>query len=163
MTNPATSPATLPWFAFYVDRFVKETSLLNPIEVAVYYRFLESYAQNGYLPDDLYILEEVARLDSALGVFRALIAGKKPDRDIWEGIKEAAVTKLLKLFFNLRDDGNYHHTGWDTELEKSQQKHSASVRRAALMNEKLGRGAGAVADMANAGEAESGLPESPIQ
>ena len=68
----------LPWFAFYVDRFVKETSLLNPIEVAVYYRFLESYAQNGYLPDDVYILQEIVRLDSTLTVFRSLIDGAKP-------------------------------------------------------------------------------------
>jgi uncharacterized protein YdaU (DUF1376 family) len=152
MTNPATRPTTLPWFPFYVDRFVKETSLLNAIEVAVYYRFLESYAQNGYLPDDLYILEEVVRLDSTLGVFRALMAGAKPDRDMWDGIKEAAVSKLLKLFFALGNDGNYHHAGWDDEFQKAQKKYSDSLRRAGLMNRKLGRGAGAATTPADESE-----------
>jgi len=125
----------LPWFSFYVDRFVKETSLLNPFEVAVYYRFLESYAQNGQLPDDVYILQEVARLDSAMTVVRSLIDAK-PDRETWDAIKEATVNKLLSLFFNLGDDGNYHHEGWDKELNKSESRHSISVKRAALMNEK---------------------------
>ncbi len=147
----------LPWFAFYVDRFVKETSLLNPIEVAVYYRFLESYAQNGYLPDDVYILQEIVRLDSVLTVFRTLMDGAKPDRDTWEAIKEATVNKLLGLFFNLGDDGNYHHESWDKELHKSENRHSISVKRAALMNEKRGR-VPVVPDPEDAGEVVGGAP-----
>jgi uncharacterized protein YdaU (DUF1376 family) len=149
----------LPWFAFYVDRFIKETSLLNPIEVAVYYRFLESYAQNGHLPDDIYILQEVARLDSALTVLRSLMDGAKPDRETWEAIKEATVNKLLNLFFNIGDDGNYHHEGWDKELQKSEKKHSVSVKRAALMNEKRGRGPGVVPDSLDAVEVVARVPE----
>ncbi len=152
---------SLPWFAFYVDRFVKETSLLNPIEVAVYYRCLESYAQNGYLPDDVYILQEIVRLDSALGVFRGLMVDAKPDRERWEAIKEGIIDKLLKLFFSPGDDGNFHHAAWDKELQKSQKKYSASLKRAALMNEKLGRGAGADADSADS-EVAGGGPESAI-
>jgi uncharacterized protein YdaU (DUF1376 family) len=153
---------TLPWLAFYVDRFVKETSLLNPIEVAVYYRFLECYAQNGFLPDDDYILQEIVRLDSALKVFRGMMGDAKPDREVWEAIKEAAIKRVLSLFFNLSDDGNHHHTGWDTELQKSQQRYSASVKRAALMNEKLGRGSGGVADSVDS-EVAGGGPESAIE
>ena len=163
MASIAACPATLPWFAFYVDRFVKETSLLNPIEVATYYRFLESYAQNGFLPNDFYILQEVARLDSALGVLRAL-TDAKANRERWEAIKEGIIDKLLNQFFAVGDDGNFHHAGWDKELQKSQKKYSASVNRAALMNEKLGRGTGSVADTANTGEVvEGGALESAIQ
>jgi uncharacterized protein YdaU (DUF1376 family) len=144
----------LPWFAFYVDRFIKETSLLNPIEVAVYYRFLESYAQNGYLPDDVYLLQEIVRLDSALTTFRSLMDGAKPDRETWESIKEATINKLLNQFFTLGGDGNYQHEGWDKELHKSEKKYSNGVKRAALMNEKRGRGA--VPETANAGEVVEG-------
>lgn len=144
----------LPWVAFYVDRFIKETSLLNPIEVAVYYRLFESYAQNGHLPDDEYILQEIVRLDSALSVFRGLTGGAKPDRALWDQIKESIVRKILSLFFTLDGDGQYHHAGWDEELQKSHKKYSASVKRAALMNEKRRADADAdvTADAADTGE-----------
>jgi uncharacterized protein YdaU (DUF1376 family) len=156
---------SLPWFAFYASRFVKETSLLNPFEVAAYYRFLESYAQNGYLPDDVYILQGIARLDSALTVFNGLMGGggAKPDRDVWEATKEAVVNKLLTLFFCLEDDGTHHHAGWDKELRQAEKKYLASVQRAAIMNEKRGRGAGAHVDSANGSEVAGGGPELAIQ
>jgi len=148
----------LPWFAFYVDRFTKETSLLNPIEVAVYYRFLESYAQNGYLPDDVYLLQEIVRLDSALTIFRALTDGAKPDRNAWEAIKEATINKLLHQFFTLGSDGNYSHEGWNKELNKSEKKYSNGLKRAALMNEKRGRGAAPEdAAIAESGEPAAGV------
>lgn len=101
-TQGATVTVHLPWFAYYVDHFARQTALLNPIELSVYYRFLESYVKTGYLPDDIYILQEIARMDSALSVFRGLTAGAKPDRQLWEEIKESTINKLLKQFFRVR-------------------------------------------------------------
>lgn len=115
------------WLAFYADRFIKETSQLNPIEVAVYYRLFESYAQTGHLVDDLYILCDIAKLNSAMPVFKAL-TGNHPDRTLWSQFIDATIGGLLSRFFVLASDGTFHHEGWDTELVKAAAKYEARAK-----------------------------------
>lgn len=115
------------WLAFYADRFVKETAQLNPFEVATYYRLFESYAQTGHLVDDLFILTDIARLNSAIPAFQDL-TGTRPDRAVWSDFIDLTINGLLTRFFKLAPDGTYHHPGWDAELAKATSKFEARVK-----------------------------------
>jgi len=115
------------WLAFYADRFIKETSQLNPFEVAAYYRLFESYAQTGYLVDDPYMLADIAKLNSALPEFRAQ-TGVRPDRAVWSEFIDSTISSLLARFFELAPDGTYHHHGWDAELAKAATKYEARAK-----------------------------------
>ena len=115
------------WLAFYADRFIKETSQLNPFEVAAYYRLFESYAQTGFLVNNPYMLADIAKLNSAMPEFHAL-TGARPEPTKWSGFIDATIGGLLSRFFDLAPDGTYHHRGWDAELAKAAAKYEARAK-----------------------------------
>ncbi len=115
------------WLAFYADRFIKETSQLNPFEVATYYRLFENYAQTGHLVNDPYMLADMAKLNSAMPKFH-MLTSVRPDATVWSGFIDATIKGLLTRFFELAPDGTYHHRGWDSELAKAAAKYEARAK-----------------------------------
>lgn len=121
--------------AYYADRFIKETQQLRPIETAAFYRLFESYAQSGYLLDDLYMLRSIVRLDSELTVIEGM-TGTTPDYAVWMQFTDSTINSLLSRFFTLEADGHYHHAGWDKELAKARTSYDARLKGARTVNAK---------------------------
>lgn len=109
MTGQPTKREALPWFAFNVAEYLKDTMRLVTESHGAYLLLMLDYYSTGEpCPDDDFVLAAVAKLP----------------QEAWLRHR-----KVLASYFDLRD-GKWFHSRIEREMLEAERKHSLSIARA---------------------------------